>query len=140
MELTLRREDFTAERTIGRLFVDGVFQCWTLEDTVRTDDPSTPQDEGAKVPGKTAIPAGRYAVTMYRSPKHGLVLLLHNVPGFSFIEIHAGNAASDTRGCILVGEDRAVDVVLQSKKALSALLHRIAPALAKREPVWITVQ
>ena len=38
MELRLERKWFTPRATIGELHVDGVFECFTLEDVVREGD------------------------------------------------------------------------------------------------------
>lgn len=95
MEILLKRKKFLADRTIGELTINGMFKCYTLEDTVRP--------EGVKIPGETAIPAGTYTVIVTRSPtfKRSLPLLL-NVPGFAGVRIHGGNTPEHTRGCILV--------------------------------------
>jgi hypothetical protein len=128
MELILLREDETPERTIGRLLLH---QCWTLEDQVRA---------GPKVPGETAIPAGRYRVTLTPSARFKRVLpLLHDVPGFSGIRIHAGNTALDTAGCILVGRTRQADQILSSRAALTDVQSLMAEALARGEDVWLTI-
>ena len=120
MKLTVKREDLNAERTIGRMAVDGVMQCWTLEDTVRT---------GPKVYGKTAIPAGSYVVMLTQSARFGRVLpLVCNVPGFEGIRIHPGNTAADTEGCILVGLGRAVDAVTGSRAAFDVLMAKLSAA------------
>lgn len=95
MEILLKRKKFLADRTIGELTINGMFKCYTLEDTVRP--------KGVKIPGETAIPAGTYTVIVTRSPtfKRSLPLLL-NVPGFAGVRIHGGNTPEHTRGCILV--------------------------------------
>jgi hypothetical protein len=94
MKLLLTRQVFTDKSTIGTLAVDGVVACQTLEDRVRRDDPTTVADEGRKVPGSTAIPAGRYQVVLTESDRvaqgtlwspradHKLPLLV-DVPGFT---------------------------------------------------------
>jgi len=131
MELRIQREDFNSSRTIGRLFVDDVFFCWTLEDAVR---------DGIKVPGKTAIPAGRYRVIINESNRFKrLMPLLLDVPGFSGVRIHSGNTASDTEGCILVGLSRTTDAVLGSRIAFNELFDRMQTPLAMGEEIWITV-
>jgi hypothetical protein len=132
MELLLQRRESTAHFTIGQLFVDGVYQAWTLEDAVHG---------GPKVPGQTAIPAGRYAVDITPSQRFGRALpILLDVPGFTGIRIHPGNTAADTSGCILVGQGRANDSIRQSQLAMGALQPKIAGALARHEPVHITIQ
>lgn len=105
MELTIKRRPSKEATTLGELFIDGVFFCYTLEDEVREDpNPTTPENE-AKVYGKTAIPAGRYEIDITFSQKFGkLMILVKNVPGYTGIRIHSGNDAEDTLGCPLVGE------------------------------------
>ena len=88
MELLLQRLYLKTEYTIGRLSVDGLYFCDTLEDRVH-DLSCEP-----KIPGRTAIPAGRYEVTVNRSPRFGRDLpRLLDVPGFTGILIHRGNTA-----------------------------------------------
>lgn len=131
LELTLRRQSSGARCTIGRLCVDGVEECFTLEDVVRP----------VKIPGETAIPAGRYAVVVTRSERFRRMLpLLCDVPGFAGIRIHAGNTAADTSGCILVGRTLGNDCVLDSRIALKALQRKVARALARGDQVWITIE
>jgi len=128
MHLWLLREPTLPNgATHGSLYIDGHWQCWTLEDAIRD----------IKIPQQTAIPAGRYRVTRTPSTRFKRVLpLLLDVPGFQGIRIHAGNTIADTEGCILVGRDRAAGVVRQSRVALAALEERL---VASADPVWITV-
>jgi len=118
MGLELKRTFAGAQRTFGELSVDGKFECYTLEDTIR--------EPGVKIPGKTAIPAGTYQVAVTwseRFQKH-LPLVL-GVPGFTGIRIHTGNTEKDTEGCILVGKDRVEGTLLYSRVALEALLPKL---------------
>ena len=125
MKLTLVREPSANERTFGVLFVDGVFECHTLEDVVRAE----------KVAGVTAIPPGLYRVVVSWSPRFQKRLpLLENVPGFSGVRIHAGNSARDTEGCILPGLVRDGDRVLQSRTAFMRLFEKL-----ERGPAWLTI-
>ena len=132
MNLILQRIAKKKEYTIGRLYMkeerEGAapslqYFCDTLEPTWRNVGWGKP---GRKVAGRTAIPAGRYAVAVTWSPhlKEWLPLLLH-VPLFEGIRIHAGNTALDTRGCILVGENRKPGMVLNSRRTLSLLMKRL---------------
>ena len=101
MKLKLKRIALRPDYTIGKLYIDDKYFCDTLEDTVRdlTNEP--------KVPGKTAIPAGRYRVVLVMSPRFGrLHPRLLEVPFFEGILIHKGNTNKDTAGCILLGENK----------------------------------
>jgi hypothetical protein len=126
VELLLARKWFSPVATVGELFVAGRHQCFTLEDFVR---------EGEKVPGATAIPAGRYALKVNYSRRFNMVLpILQDVPGFTGIRIHAGNDAGDTEGCILVGRTRGEDWIGESKAALGDLMFALTL------PAFITIQ
>lgn len=145
MELMVERKWFSDKSTIGELTVDGAFQCFTLEDVVRADPtPDTPvtvADVAAvKVPGKTAIPPGRYRVIVTPSERFKRDLpLLQGVPGFEGVRIHAGNTDADTEGCLLVGQERVEDRILRSVAALEPLIVRIREGQAAG-PVWLTIR
>lgn len=141
MRLTLQRIEKHANRTIGKMYADAAFFCYTCEDRVRVDDPQTPENEAAKVKGQTAIPCGTYRVVITHSPRFGKDLpLLLDVPGFEGIRIHAGNTAEDTEGCILVGLGRNNHGIVGSRVALGNLQHAITRAIARGEEVTITIQ
>jgi len=139
VNLALEREIVTTKSTAGRLFVDGMFECYTLEDPVR-EIPGVPV-EAWKIPGETAVPAGAYEVVIAYSPKHKRDMpLLLDVPGFVGIEIHSGNTAVDTKGCILLGTYReSADVIRSSRAAFDALYPKIANARTLGEKVLIVI-
>lgn len=142
MEIVVYRRWKKKEYTIGEMWIDGKKLCNTLEDTDRglTSSMSPAVVSKKKIPGKTAIPTGRYPVELTYSPRFKRELpLLGRVPGFSAIRIHAGNTAADTEGCILVGENKAVGMVLNSRAWLDVLLRKIDGAIADREKVMITI-
>lgn len=116
IKLLLKRITRKPGYTIGKLFVDGVYFCDTLEDTDRLDKGmSLDEIKAKKIPGKTAIPEGMYKVIVNTSPKFKRLLpRLVNVPGYDGVLIHRGNTAADTAGCILVGENKQVGKVLNS--------------------------
>jgi hypothetical protein len=135
VKLDLRRVVLTDEATVGDLSVDGVFECFTLEDRVRAP--------GVKVPGKTAIPAGRYEVKITWSPRFRVDMpLLLDVPGFQGVRIHPGNTAEDTEGCILVGKTRMPygDALAESRKAYASLFRKLKAAQDRGEPISIEVR
>lgn len=132
MELRLERKQYKPGSTIGRLYVDGVFECFTLEDGIRTH----------KVYGETAIPAGRYAVVINYSPRFKTRLpLLRDVPRFEGVRIHPGNTPANTLGCILVGRNwkQGAEAVTASRIAFTPLQQKIEVALERGEPVLLHI-
>lgn len=122
--MTIERTTFTDKSTIGEVHFDGVFFCYSLEDTCRA--------KGVKIQGQTAIPAGRYEILITHSTRFNRETpQLMNVPNFEGIRIHPGNTAVDTQGCILPGYKKDVDAVYDSQKAYNALLEEIRQRLSK---------
>lgn len=143
MEISVKRNPgHTQGYTAGRLFIDGRFLMYTLEDQVR-EQAGVPVAEW-KIKGETAIPVGRYRVILTRSPRFQRVLpLLLNVPGYSGIRIHSGNKAAHTDGCILVGMDDGNPNdgwVGNSRKAEGILVAKINEAINSSQQVWLTVE
>ena len=148
MELVLKRIAKKDDYTIGRLYVrktvlDEYLAGEELEYVCDTLEPKwRDYAKGArKIKGKSAIPEGRYPIVITFSPtfKKWLPLLV-NVPMFSGIRIHAGNTVKDTQGCILVGENREVGKVLNSRKYVEIIKSKIVEAKDKDEAVWIEIR
>lgn len=138
----LIRHPTVKDTTFGELFLNGEKLCDTLEDEIREN--GTPVERW-KIPGKTAIPAGRYRLLWEWSPRFGRKMLsVKDVPGFAGIRIHSGNDDSQTEGCILVGtakpdSDGDGGDVVNSKVALAALEERLSHRLEVGESGWITI-
>jgi len=119
MQITVKRLHKTDTSTIGELLVDGIFECYTLEDIERP----------VKIKAETAIPKGTYKVIINQSNRFKrLMPLLLNVPNFEGVRIHAGNTNHDTEGCILVGRTRYKDFIGQSRKAYDKLFKKMQAA------------
>jgi len=79
---------------IGRLFIDGMYYCFSIEDAYRT----------TKIKGETCIPFGTYPFGTRFSPNFSKacnhdMFWVQNVPGFEFILIHSGiQRMPDNRG------------------------------------------
>ena len=136
MKLLLERVTYTDKSTIGKLYINGMFQCFTLEDK----DRQLEQDISKKVYGESAIPRGKYQVVITYSKRFRTELpLLVDVKGFEGIRIHPGNFAGDTEGCVLVGSGTAPDRLFNSRAAFSALFQRLEVAYSKGEEITIEV-
>lgn len=148
MEIEVLRKYFKEKYTIGRMTIVGdPFACDTLEDKVRNlqdlnhDGDFMDPGEG-KIMKETAIPCGRYEVTLAYWLKHKrYVPYLHDVPGFTGILIHAGSIAEHTEGCILVGENTRPGELSNPKYWEMTLTHKIRVAIRDRkEKVFITIK
>ena len=114
MKLRLEREYLTPTETLGSLYIDGKFFCYTLEDKDRglKSTMATTDIEKRKVKNETAIPSGKYKVSVTMSPRFKRPMpLVHDVKGFSGIRFHGGNTHHDSEGCILVAHQRNVNKV-----------------------------
>ena len=152
MKLTLYRIARKETYTIGRLYIDGQYYCDTIEDKDRDANRNGVFDnEEQKLSSKTAIPNGTYRITMkvqsQRYSKHpnysrckGYLPRLLNVPSFEGVLIHIGNTAQDSAGCILVGRNKVVGKVLDSKATFWPLYDRMKAADDRGEEISITVK
>jgi len=146
MKLDVIRTQFGKDATNGLLFIDNVFECYTLEDEVRD----------VKVHSETAIPLGTYKIKFrniggfdtkytarYGNTFHKGMLELQDVPNFKYILIHTGNTDQHTAGCLLLGEtqqdlDKGKDgFVGGSGDAYKKMYPKVRDALINQEEVTI---
>lgn len=152
LEILLERKWKKSDYTIGRLSVDGNFFCNTLEDTDRglTSDMTAEQIKAIKVHSKTAIPTGRYKITLavqslkYKDKKQyafckGYLPRLVSVKGYSGVLIHIGNWPKDTDGCILVGENKVKGAVCNSTMWFQKLYEILKKADDEGREIYITI-
>lgn len=147
MEITVKRYSDNKESTLGLMFIDGKFECYTLEDEERT----------TKVFGETRIPEGRYEV-LFRTEgghnhRYGLkfgdfhkgMLELQGVPLFKYVLIHIGNDDDDTAGCLLVGSKANSNsytkgYIEASTGAYTKMYEKVSNELTNYKPVHITYE
>lgn len=131
MELLLRRIYRGAKYTIGRLYIDGVYFCDTLEDTDRDlkQNDDVEDIRKRKIKGQTAIPLGTYNIILNRSNRFKKILpLLESVPCYEGVRIHSGNTHIDTDGCILVGFNTIKGMVTNSRVTMTNLMKKLKTA------------
>lgn len=146
MLLRLIRFKSNKEATLGKLYIDGQFECFTLED----------QKQKTKVMHETRIPEGNYNIKLRTYGKwhsrfqekfpalHKGMLQICDVPGFSDILIHTGNTDDDSSGCILVGKN--VDEINfrilagQSTAAYVPMYTKVLSAFNKKDTVRIMIE
>tara|TARA_R100001480_G_scaffold4649_1_gene11199 strand:- start:185 stop:937 length:753 start_codon:yes stop_codon:yes gene_type:complete len=144
MKLTVVRTQFGTDATNGILLIDDVFECYTLED----------QYQEVKVMHETCIPEGIYDIKLRtvggfhekykaRYSNHKGMLHLQDVPGFTYILIHAGNTDEHTSGCLIVGETQQdLDIskdgfIGHSGKAYTKLYDKLVKELSQDNDVTI---
>lgn len=143
MEILIKRIAKKNSYTIGQFYVDNKKICDTIEDKDRglTNDMSVEQIKKSKVYGETAIPTGTYSVTYTYSTRFKKYMpLINNVKGFDGIRIHSGNTAKDTLGCIIVGDNKVVGKVINSRVWCDKVYKLIKGAIDKGEKVTLTIQ
>lgn len=157
MELKLKRIALRDTYTIGRLSVDNHYFCDTLEDKVRDynkdGDLNDPNEQ--KIYGKTAIPYGRYKITLdVVSPKFskykfyievcgGKIPRLLKVQHFDGILIHVADGykgADLLQGCIGVGRNLIKGGLLYGKETFAKLYQKLEKADSNNEEIWITIE
>lgn len=146
MKINLIRTQFGNDATNGLLFIDEVFECFTLED----------QYQDKKVFGETCIPEGTYPVEFRKeggfhnrySTKydfHKGMLEIKDIPNFKWVLFHLGNTDENTAGCVLVGDTQQdLDVskdgfIGSSGNAYKKFYPKVATALEKGESVSLIV-
>lgn len=131
MILNVQRDYYTHASTMGMLDVNGVLKAYTIE--------RPHPDFEAEV---HCIPEGTYDITLYPSPRFKREMpLLMNVPGHTGIEIHWGNWATNSEGCIIVGFPRHIEdqMVLNSVDTFNKLFPLIEEAI-KNEGCQIVIK
>ena len=147
MKLDVVRTQFGKDATNGMLFIDGVFECYTLEDEMRD----------VKVYGETAIPEGTYPVEFrkeggfhqrysarYKNAHYGM-LEIKNIPNFKWVLFHSGNTDENSAGCVLVGDTQQdLDVskdgfIGSSRNAYKKMYDKIAVPMVNGEKVMVTI-
>lgn len=138
MKLMVKRIRQGKNSTLSKIYVDGKFFCYGLEDLVREE----------KIKGSTAIPAGTYPLRLNtygamnarykrRFPDmHRGMIEISNIPNFSYVYIHIGNNFGDTAGCLLVGDSYEKDddgdyILLKSAKAYKRLYAVLVDVVGK---------
>ena len=142
MEIQVNRIARKDGYTIGRMSLNRVYFCDTLEDTDRGLNAAMSVDKilAKKIKAQTAIPTGKYDLILTFSPRFKRVLpLLLSVKGYEGVRVHAGNTTEDTEGCLLVGENKAKGQVLNSRATLERLMSVLLECEKRKEKISITI-
>ena len=152
MEILVKRIARKPKYTIGKLYVDGKYVCDTIEDVDRglSDSMTLNEIKKKKIKHQTAIPKGRYQVTInqvspkfsqkpfyYKNANKGRVPRLLNVKGFDVILIHSGVNQDSSSGCLIVGENKVVGKVINSQTTFIKLYKILQTA---KDDIYITIE
>ena len=150
MKLVLKRINNQDNYCEGKLYIDGIYQCDVIEDVDRglTNEMSVTEIQSKKVYGETAIPKGTYQITLdVASPKfkdrpwatfcEGKLPRLLDVPGYEGVLIHVGNEASNSLGCLLVGQKTKDGWISNSTQTFKNLYYKLKQAT---DQITITIE
>ena len=113
--LLLIRDTFTDKSTLGKLYFDGEFYGHTLE---------LPWKDNEK--RVSCIPKGVYEVKKRHTEESKYKyehLHILDVEDRELILMHIGNYPKNSKGCILLGNTRALNFVGESRKAFYKLMY-----------------
>ena len=145
--ITVLRYSDDGTTTIGLLYLNGFFYCYTLEDTFRE----------VKIAGQTRIPAGKYSIDFIRHETELTMkyrslfpewfhfhLEIKNVPNYTGVYIHSGGDHTHTAGCLLVSDSLSVKnetkFLTNSKKTFRRLYTYLRTELEKGTPVRLVMR
>lgn len=157
MEIKVDRSYKKDTYTIGNLYIDGVWFCNTIEDKDRGLRKDMPLEEikAKKIYAQTAIPTGRYQVTVnvvspkfsqkawYKTTCNGKVPRILDVPGYDGILLHTAdgaNGANQVAGCLGIGYNKIVGGVLNGKEVFTVFYEILRRASDKGEKIYITIE
>lgn len=142
MKLQLKRIYFGDNYTIGKLLIDGVYFCDTIEDKNRdlNHDGDLKDPGEGKIYGKTCIPFGTFKVIVNISTRFKRYLpRLLDVPEFDGILIHNGIDETSSSGCIIVGKNTIKGKVTQSREYMNLLTDKLMVAQSKDDKITIEI-
>jgi len=151
MNIKVERIYNNSNYCISHIYVDGEYVCDGIEDTDRmlNNEMTLGEIMKIKVPRKTAIPTGKYRLTLnvvspkfqkykyymfFCSAKMPRVL---NVPGYEGILIHKGVDQNSSAGCLIVGYNKIKGKVINSQEAFEKLYEILKVAKNKGEKIEI---
>ena len=156
MKIEVNRFADNGEATLGILFIDGVFECFTVEDQ---------EQKGDKIRHETRIPNGTYDIKLRAEggfhnryaakygDMHKGMLCVHNAPNwkiimpsmtFQYVLIHVGNTDEHTAGCLIIGDTQENNSIIKdgfigkSVQAYKRVYSHIVKALEAGEEVTIS--
>lgn len=130
------RDSFTLKSTVGKIYFNGQYFGYCLEDVSR--------GENVKIPGETCIPEGTYKVksSMSRRFKRVMPMIYNQSNGYELIakgisfkglRYHGGNRSKDTHGCILIAKNKIDNDTIQGS------LEKELTALIGDKEGWVTI-
>lgn len=143
MEIVIKRIAKKTTYTIGKLYIDGKYFCDTLEDKDRSlrDTMSVDEILSIKVKHETAIPTGTYNMDITYSPKFKKQLpLILNVKGFEGIRVHSGNTDKDSSGCVILGQNKVVGKVINSRVTCDKFNTILTGAKNRKEKITLKIE
>lgn len=136
LDCTLIRASFGPDYCLGQFFTPWHFLSFSQEDRDRHLETG-----GRKEDGATAIPRGRYRLTVTHCERLQCdTPQLLDVPGFKAARIYAAASKLESDGCIRLGMQKRTDSVHDGARALTRLIEFIRNAESQNDTVWVVVR
>lgn len=132
MQLKIERWWSRKDATVGSLYVDGTWECYTREEPARKD--------GLFIAGESALPVGLYNVSIAASRRFGRdVPLLVGTRCPIGMQLHPGHPVRDTDDCVLLGQAQLAHKLERTKLAFEALFAKLLAAIAAGEAIDLEI-
>ena len=144
LTLELKRFSIGQYDTLGKLYLEGKFMCFTLEGS-----------EKAEISSERCIPAGKYKLSLrkeggkhasyrfrYQEMHQGMLWII-GAHQFPFAQIHEGNRRTDIPGSIILGEQPLREEKLNEKREIwysEQAYQELYPVLVKKLVLGESIQ
>jgi hypothetical protein len=143
MELLIKRLWKTDSYSGGKLWINGKYFSFTIEDADRglSDNMDVKDILKVKKQNITAIPTGRYQVAMTYSNRFKRYMpQVLGVKGFEGIRIHVANKATDVEGCIGLAYEDSSDGFAGNSRTACIEFEKQIKLIERKEKIWLTIE
>lgn len=143
IKLTRFKESKEGKSTLGKIFIDNAFECFSLEKAWANNL----KGESRIIPGNYKLCLADWGDMNIRYHKrfgelHKGMIMLMGVPGRSGILVHMGTIWKHSEGCIMAGskQDEKLGTLTETEEGYKKLYSKIVPLLVDKQDVSLEVE